>query len=1034
MFRNKPQFAGALVGLVVTGLSALLFFAVLDERMELQAFDMRVQWCNTIEPSDSIVHVDIDDSSVERVGRWPWRRDQHADTLRVLNELGAKYIMVDLLLSEPEEPYIDNPALSKDADIEGDVEVTGEISEQNLILGDLELADAIRNSGNVLMAVQLDVTAPDAPEPFLRWIRRRWRDNQEMTVGDAIRAFGLENTPVQRLRVRRELLRLRATDELLRDFTLTDRQLADRLDADLLEVTAVVAGVKREVAYRLVEQHFDRGEIPSFENVAAAILGKHRDRHTADREDVKGAYRAQLGLMELKKAYHPLSPDVASHLNRAYNAVPLDYRLAKAASDIASVNFEADIDGTVRRVPILIDYKGVAVKHLGFAAAVHILGLDPDRITMPHPRLMVIPYRDGSKSLEIPLDGRGNLIIPWAGTAQDWRTGGDFPHISVAKIWSLVSARREIKENETRINYLLADVIAASKGTVKKTIGEGDKAKTTDHYGDSPFRENVNKLIGMEREIHLAGLLGNRSQDEIEALKQNYREFLAHIKLEQNNAISNVELSCQELDTFTPEELAEDPELNALADRFRSARELLRGKYVELQQANALLAETADRLKKQLTAAIQGKYVFLGFAATAQGDIVSTPIDPRTNGVMCHAHVLNGFLQNRFISRAGHWREVMVCLLLGMAAGTITATRGPKIALVSSVLLIAAFVLFNGRALFQGLDSWFALVAIVVTIFLAWAFVTLFRQFTAERDKRLFRKQLSQYTSPAIAEKIAESPNAAQAFKTVQTRDITCFFTDLAGFTSITETEDAEVVQHVLNTYLERMSQVIWSHRGLINKFMGDGIMAFFNPSVDPLPQHPRVACETAIAMFDALERLKREQNGTLGADVFRQLEMRVGIATGLCANGDMGSELKADYTVIGDVVNLAARLEPANKVFGTQVMVSHSVREAVLNDYEFRHLAALQVKGKAQTVPVYEVVCRKGELSDEQRDYIERFEAGITLYQERKWDDCIVHFTRMLTRHAGDAGASRYIAACQEFKTFPPADDWNGALELKEK
>jgi adenylate cyclase len=147
-----------------------------------------------------------------------------------------------------------------------------------------------------------------------------------------------------------------------------------------------------------------------------------------------------------------------------------------------------------------------------------------------------------------------------------------------------------------------------------------------------------------------------------------------------------------------------------------------------------------------------------------------------------------------------------------------------------------------------------------------------------------------------------------------------------------------------------------------------------------------------------------------------------------------MGSDLKADYTIIGDVVNLGARLEPANKVFGTQIMVAGPTRDAVADDYEFRYLAELQVKGKARTVPVYEIVCRKGGMSDARREYVERFEAGVELYKRRQWDACIVHFTRLLSRRMDDPGSSRYIDACQEFKRFPPEESWRGALELKEK
>lgn len=117
------------------------------------------------------------------------------------------------------------------------------------------------------------------------------------------------------------------------------------------------------------------------------------------------------------------------------------------------------------------------------------------------------------------------------------------------------------------------------------------------------------------------------------------------------------------------------------------------------------------------------------------------------------------------------------------------------------------------------MDIWAPLAAPETCIFLSWAFVTLYRQLTAEREKRLFAKQLGQYTSPIIAAKLAENPQAAQAFKTVQTRDITAFFSDLKGFTTLTEEEDPEVIQHVLNAYLHRMSEVIWSRHGLLNKF-----------------------------------------------------------------------------------------------------------------------------------------------------------------------------------------------------------------------
>jgi adenylate cyclase len=505
------------------------------------------------------------------------------------------------------------------------------------------------------------------------------------------------------------------------------------------------------------------------------------------------------------------------------------------------------------------------------------------------------------------------------------------------------------------------------------------------------------------------------------------------IDADQRRAAGTVTMFAEQVAGFSKEELEADDELRADVERIRGGLQALET-VNRLKNANAEIERDIAAGIKRLRSELDGKYVFIGFAATATGDIVSTAIDPRTNGVMCHANVLNAFLQNRFITPASSFAEWPMCLLAGALVGWWTAVRSPRFALTATMLLIVGAIALIFHVMFRRFDTWYVATQFAIVPTACWAAVTLFRQLTAERDKRLFRAQLSQYTSPAIAARIAESPEAAEAFKKVQTRDMTCYFSDLAGFTSISEREDAEIVQHVLNVYLERMSATIWARRGLINKFMGDGVMALFNPSVDPLDDHSRVACEASLDTLEALDMLKREMADDPGASVFEQLSMRIGLAAGEVKNGDMGSELKADYTVIGDVVNLAARLEPANKVFGTNLLISGALRDRIGDDYDIRYLAELQVKGKDRTVPVYELIGRKGTMTDDERAYVERFEQGVALYRAQKWDECIVHFTRILARRPDDAGAARYIDACQELKAFPPGDDWNGALELKEK
>ncbi|MCC7315324.1 MAG: adenylate/guanylate cyclase domain-containing protein [Planctomycetes bacterium] len=1041
MFSNRrrlQQFLGLLIGLTVTTtVTAYFFSAPGDRKSELLTFDWRMRNFNSLKADPRIVHVDIDDSAVERFGRWPWKRRQMASLVRTLSEFQPKLIMVDFLFSERETIYYDDPTLQG---LPGeDVQAVGAISEENKVFGDLELADAIRRAGNVIMSAEFDPRAPnDAPPLALRL--QHWRkEHDAWDVDHAIGDLGLRRDVATRMAVEREFLRTRILEELDRDFTLTVEGLAGRIGRPTTEISRVIAGTKRLAARHWVAKSWksfaqETGRPPALDDVLRATLGAQMNRRTADRADVLAAfdwYQSRLATMQ--KAAIPLKEGGPIFVSA--EVTPLIAPLAKASMHVAAVNFHADEDGPVRRVPVLMDVGGgEGVMHLGLSAAAQVMGLSdaaesPARVNENgNLQLGAAP-----NAITLPLDGNGGLIIHWTGTGTQWRTGKDMPHITAAKLMTIIEAQRELADNETAINYKLAEIVAASKGELVIESGETGDGGTA-RAADSPYRLKVNRQLELARKARMARLRRDLPEEEIAAMEAEAAKLLEALQSEQKNAVSFIKMSVADLAEIPEAEIAADPLLAADAKRFRDAARVIDQDIAALEGANESLRQSIVAVQAELSERLADKIVFLGFAATAQGDIVTTPIDGRTNGVMCHANVFNAIVQNRPIHIAPHWLGVAICLLGGALVSLATATLAPRAALISTIGLMVAYAGLNCEALFRRMDIWAPLAGPEICLFVSWAFVTLYRQLTAEREKRLFAKQLGQYTAPAIAAKIAENPQAAQAFKTVQKREVTCFFSDLAGFTSLSEAETAETIQHVLNTYLHRMSEVIWARRGLLNKFMGDGIMAFFNASVDPMKEHAHAAVETALNAMEELEKLKVERKNDSASRVFDTLSMRTGLASGFAMNGDMGSELKADYTVIGDVVNLAARLEPANKVFGTSIMVSGPTRELVRDSYDFRYLAELQVKGKAKTVPVYEVVCRRGQLTPEQKEYIERFEAGVELYKSREWDECIVHFTRMLARRFDDAGASRYIDACQEFKTFPPDDDWAGALELKEK
>ncbi len=1034
MFANRPRLAGTLVGLAVAVASTYLTFRTdIARRLELQAFDLRMQKCNTLEAKSPIVHIDIDDGSLDRIGRWPWHRDVTADLIRTLGDLGASYVMVDLLFSEPESPYID-PRLFGESLEQNPEAVVGELSASNLIFPDLELADALRRAGNVIMATQMSTSPPGTPPPLFDRLRKLREGEPNLDRGTVLARLGLEDSPGARARIDREMLRIRMLEFLLREFTLTEAELVQLLGVEAAQVRAVFAGVKKMAADELVTRELAADARKSWSEVAASVLGDAMNRRNADTADLQRAYSAGVGRLLMRKGMHPFDADAASRLSTATSLVPLEHVLAEAAADIAAVNFKSDVDGVVRRVPLLIQYENHVVEHMGFAAAARIMGLDVERASIDASNILSVPRTDGGDAIRLPLDANGNLIIHWTRSAARWHRGEDFPHIPAAKIWTIADARRKLAENAIARRYLMAELVSIAKGEVTRIEGEGENQRRIRIPGDIAYRQKFRRRAEVEQRVHFLEIGPSPDATAIDALKAELSALQDEIGQEEESAVVMVRRNIEMLASFPMPEGESDPETDAEVNRIRRGGRIMDENLPALDAADEGLRAIIDATRAELLPVIQGKYIFIGYAATAEGDIVSTPIAPQTNGVMCHAQVLNSILQQRFIQLPSPWIGIAACLGLGLLSGVITATRGPAAALGATVTILFTYSVLNAYWIFQATSTWLEWVPLLITVSLCWAFVTLFRQLTAERDKRLFRKQLSQYTSPAIAAKIAESPEAARAFKAVQTRDMTCIFSDLKGFTTITERENAQVVQRVLNVYLERMCNAIWKHRGLINKFMGDGIMAFFNPSVDPLEDHARSACEASLTAMEELTKLKHERQASGDAEVFKVLEMRVGLASGPCMNGDMGSELKADYTIIGDVVNLAARLEPANKVFGTSILVSGALRERVKDAYEFRYLAELQVKGKAKTVPVFEIMGRKGEVDPPQLEYARRFEAGVELYKARKWDECIVHFTRILARRPDDAGASRYVDACQELKTFPPGEKWTGALELKEK
>jgi adenylate cyclase len=347
-------------------------------------------------------------------------------------------------------------------------------------------------------------------------------------------------------------------------------------------------------------------------------------------------------------------------------------------------------------------------------------------------------------------------------------------------------------------------------------------------------------------------------------------------------------------------------------------------------------------------------------------------------GVMAHANILNMVLQNRPAVRGSTWLNILIILLGGITITGVTSVRSPLFS-VASLLVLVVVMLGVGGLVFRSFTYHFASIVAVTDVCVVWACVTAYRQFTEERARRQFQRALAQYTSPAVAARIAGKASVRDLAP--QPASVTCFFSDLRGFTQLSERLGAERTRLVLNPYLGTMSRVLVEHNAIINKFMGDGIFAFFNAPIWPCASHSEAACACALACQTALGELNRRfaclpqfVGSAVRTDAFEStrdgphggpyalpdsepLAMRIGIASGEVFVGDYGSDTKLDYTCIGDAVNLAARLEEANKALGTTILVDDACRGGAGDRFEFRSLGRIEVAGKTHPVEVHELL-----------------------------------------------------------------------------
>jgi class 3 adenylate cyclase len=301
------------------------------------------------------------------------------------------------------------------------------------------------------------------------------------------------------------------------------------------------------------------------------------------------------------------------------------------------------------------------------------------------------------------------------------------------------------------------------------------------------------------------------------------------------------------------------------------------------------------------------------------------------------------------------------------------------------------------------------------------------------RQNQRVRETFGRYIDPKVAEGLLDQ--GAAAATEGQRRVMTVMFCDMKGFTTLSEGVTPRGLVKIMNLYLSTMSEPIHAHRGVIDKYIGDAIMAYWGPPFIEEAEQANFACLAAVDMIGRVETLRKELPEHLGVrSIPADYDVRIGIATGEALVGSIGSEYMMSFTVMGDTVNLASRLEGANKVYDCRCLISEGTAKMCAAALELREIDRLVVLGQSQPQTVFEVMGRKGELASAQTALRSRYAEGLAAYRARRWDEARKAFAAALEAAPGDGPSTAFIARLGEFAQNPPPVDWDGAWHLESK
>jgi adenylate cyclase len=426
-------------------------------------------------------------------------------------------------------------------------------------------------------------------------------------------------------------------------------------------------------------------------------------------------------------------------------------------------------------------------------------------------------------------------------------------------------------------------------------------------------------------------------------------------------------------------------------------------------------------------AALKGKIVLVGTTAPGLLDLRATPVDSVYPGVEVHANLIAGILDQNIKHKPPYaaGADFVVLLVAGLVMTLLLPFVSPFKATLTALLVLLTVMGIN-LALFDSGHLVLPLAGGLVMILFLFTFNMAYGFFVEARGKRQITGLFGQYVPPELVDEMAKDPEKFSMEG--ESREMTVLFTDVRGFTTISEGLDPKALSLLMNEFLTPLTEVIYRHRGTIDKYIGDCIMAFWGaPLADPM--HARNGIVAALEMQRTLKSLQPQ----FKSRNWPEINIGVGLNTGRMSVGNMGSRIRLAYTVMGDAVNLSSRLESITKEYGTDIIVGENTKDAV-SDIVFREIDRVRVKGKDQAVTIFEPIGIEGEVAQARLDELALFQRALKLYRSQDWDSAEKAFINVQKIESERRLCQTFLQRIAFLRANPPASDWDGAFTFETK